>query len=280
MTIHEIGIELNSKDLLIDDNVKKINCYFNKFFDSQYLNLETKIFDIPNLLSTNNIDSKDYFNSLYNQSIDLEYMIKKQINSIENKIESLKSTDGVGEHFFFKAMENTKIGYNQTVKDMLIYYSIDKKEFRFNDIIFYSIKQGVNLQKYYTWLKLIENDNEFINKHKNETKHQLSHIYFKEQNNQFTQPEQEQTKPLEKIQLDLNPTQMAYFVHNLISNEILNTTKNPNYWKLFQTYFKDIHGEDFKNLSQSLNQLVTNNKTGKPKHKANEIENAAKKPNA
>ena len=81
-------------------------------------------------------------------------------------------------------------------------------------------------------------------------------------------PPQKEIKP---IQLNLEQRQIIYLFQNLIKEQMLNETNNPNLWHLVSQYFTDKDGNPLNNIHQNKDGLQ-NSKTGKPKKLANEIQ--------
>ncbi len=73
----------------------------------------------------------------------------------------------------------------------------------------------------------------------------------------------------EKIQLELNVTQIAYFINEMMNAKIITKQNNPNYLMLFSRFFKDKKGNCFTNSQLSTSTTnYQNSKTGKPLNSA------------
>lgn len=82
-------------------------------------------------------------------------------------------------------------------------------------------------------------------------------------------------KQIEPIRLDANQTQIVYLFKSLIAEGLINESLNPKLWSLVATYFTDKDNSPLNNIHQTKTNLE-NTKTGKPKQKADTIENIVK----
>lgn len=82
-------------------------------------------------------------------------------------------------------------------------------------------------------------------------------------------------KLIEPIRLDATQTQIVFLFQTLINEKFINENLNPKLWHLVGNYFTDKDGKTISNIHQTKDKLK-NSKSGKPKAKAETIENIIK----
>lgn len=78
-------------------------------------------------------------------------------------------------------------------------------------------------------------------------------------------------KPIEKIKLNLNQTQIVYLFEQLISEGYINANHNDKLWHLISLYFTDKDNKELKSIHQTKSNLH-NKGTGKPKKESEKID--------
>lgn len=185
----------------------------------------------------------------------LRMFYKIDVSKVENKIKEVFNG-------YLLDSEDKKILYT----DLLSYFELCKQQFPLKSFIGFEENE---LKKYIEKnLKLI---NELIDYCKEAILESSSGSLTKTKNTKVNG-----NKPLEKIKLELNQTQIIYLVKLLIEHKIINQNANPKIWNLVSQYFKDKDGKDIKNIHQ-LKDKASNTKTGKPKRQSENIESVINK---
>lgn len=207
-----------------------------------------------------------------NYIIDLYISVRDNLLNNSNDIKSLIHLEKKNE--IYRTLNRDSL----TLKSLIEIY---QKEFDISYLLYDSISELEYIKIYY--LSYIESEIERANSNSKRIELGRMKEYL---NNRLIELEKipkieteikniKESKVITPIKLELNQTQIVYLFQTLIEQKIINESINPKIWNLVSQYFIDANGKPIKNIHQSKDKLK-NNKTGRPKKKADEIEKLVK----